>query len=196
MFYIFYQGITPNTASGNRFLAFLKGFDELGVKGTAVLLKPSVNNYKIQETFQFIKIKYLWKDWPFAWRVFDKLYRPLAFQRFLWSLKNGDVVFCYGSSLYLTRFRAKEGVRVFHERTESPDVVSLPTPKLQDGYLRACKSLDGLFVISTTLKSYFVNKGVPADKIRIINMTVDSNRFIGLKKNNSLSCHSSFFRRY
>lgn len=42
--------------------------------------------------------------------------------------------------------------------------------------------LDGLFVISTCLKDYFVSKGVSAAKIHIINMTVDPNRFISLEK--------------
>jgi glycosyltransferase involved in cell wall biosynthesis len=49
--------------------------------------------------------------------------------------------------------------------------------------LEACKQLNGLFVISTSLKKYFVDKGVADEKITIINMIVDHNRFVGLQKN-------------
>ncbi|RGS58661.1 glycosyltransferase [Bacteroides xylanisolvens] len=39
-----------------------------------------------------------------------------------------------------------------------------------------------MFVISTALKDYFVSCGLLKEKIKIVNMTVDSNRFAGLTK--------------
>lgn len=184
MLYFFYYGLWPNTATGNRFLAFLKGFDELGVDATAVLL-TSYTGYRIQEKYSHVKVMYLWHDWPFARRVFNFLHRNIAFKFFLRRLKIGDSVFCYGSPEYLSKFVAKKGVRVFHERTEVPDVEPIANKKKQSDYLKACANLDGLFVISTALKSYFINKGLAADNIHIVNMTVDYNRFEGLKKNAS-----------
>lgn len=103
-------------------------------------------------------------------------------KQFVSQLKGGDIVFCYGSSEFLFRFVGIDGVRVFHERTESPDVLPLPTQKQQKRYLDACKKLSGLFVISTALKEYFVSKGVFKDRIGIINMTVDSRRFDNIHK--------------
>lgn len=182
MFYVFYYGLWPNTAAGNRFLSFLRGFDDLEVDATAVLL-TSYTGYRIQEKYRHVKVEYLWHDWPFARRVFNYLHRPIAFKLFLNRLKSGDAVFCYGSPEFLPQFVAKKGVRVYHERTESPEVVPITNPKLQADYLKACIGLDGLFVISTALKNYFINKKVEADIIRIINMTVDHNRFAGVKKN-------------
>ena len=184
MLYVFYYGLWPNTAPGNRFLSFLKGFDELGVEATAVLL-TSYTGYKIQEQYRHVKVEYLWHDWPFARRILNPLHRPIAMRLFLKQLKPGDVIFCFGVSKYVSKLIGRKGIRVFHENTEIPDVQPLPSAKLQSEYLKACTKMDGLFVISTALKKYFINKGVDADRIHIINMTVDQNRFIGLKKNTS-----------
>ena len=194
MLYIFCSSVTPNIASTNRLLSFLKGFDELGVEATCVVLTTNTGYavYKIPETYRHIRFKYLWKDWPFGRRVFNRLHAPIAFRRFLSMLKSGDTVFCYGSPQFLHRFVAKKGVRVFHERTESPEVLPLSPQNKQEKYLDACVKLDGLFVISTALKSYFSEKGVPSDKIRIINMTVDSNRFLGVEKRDTAERHIAY----
>jgi glycosyltransferase involved in cell wall biosynthesis len=50
-------------------------------------------------------------------------------------------------------------------------------------YLKSIKKIEGLFVISTSLKDYFITKGVAEDKIQIINMIVDSTRFDEVHKN-------------
>ena len=181
MFYIIYKGITPNTASGNRFLSFLRGFDELGVDGTVVLLMPSTDHFRIQEQYHKLKVLYLWRDWPFCQKLFDWIHRKFAFGRFKSLLKKGDTVFCYGSPEYVADLVGVRGVRVYHERTESPEVLPLST-KAQRRYLEACKQLDGLFVITTALKRYFESKGVPPERIRIVNITVDSNRFDNIEK--------------
>lgn len=182
MFYILYKGIKPNTASGNRFLAFLRGFEELGIDGTVVLLIPSTDHYRIQDNYNHLKVKYLWRDWPSGRKVLDWIYRQFAFGRFKSLLKNDDVVFCYGSPEYVADLVDMECVRVYHERTESPDVLPLPSLKAQLRYLDACKQLDGLFVITTALKRYFESKGVSPERIHIVNITVDSRRFDNIVK--------------
>lgn len=182
MFYILFKGISPNTASGNRFLSFLRGFDELCIDGTAVLLMPSEGHYRIQEKYHHLRVKYLWRDWPFCRKVLDWIYRQSVFGRFKSLLKEGDIVFCYGSPEYLADLMAVKGIRVFHERTESPEVLPLSSSNAQHRYLDACKQLDGLFVITTALKSYFESKGIPPERISIINITVDNKRFDCLTK--------------
>ena len=181
-FYIFYSSIAPCTASGNRFLAFLRGFDDLGVEGTAVLLNPSDDFYRITESYQHIKVKYLWRKWMLANRIIGRLFRPIMWKFFLSKLNRGDVVFCYGSPEQVADLVKKEGVRVYHERTEHPEVLKLSTAYQQERYLQACRNLDGLFVISNALKEYFVSVGVPSERVQIVNMIVYSNRFKGLQK--------------
>ena len=182
MIYCFYYSIAPNTAPGNRFLSFLRGFDELGEDVTAVLLYPNKEHYKINCVFKRVKVVYLWREWPIARRILDKIYCGYSFKRFLASLRPGDTVFCYGSPEYVADFVQVKGVRVFHERTESPEVLPLSTQESQDRYLRACKELSGLFVITTSLKFFFVKHGVEENRIRIVNITVDTNRFLHLEK--------------
>lgn len=182
MFYIFNKVIKPNTASGNRFLSFLRGFDELGVDGTVVLLVPSVEHFRVREKYHHLKVKYLWHDWPFGQKILDRIYRQFSMVRFKSMLKSGDLVFCYGSPEYLADIIGLKGVKVYHERTESPEVLPLFSIKAQQRYLGACKLLDGLFVITTALKRYFETKGVPSERIHIINITVDSSRFDNIVK--------------
>lgn len=69
---------------------------------------------------------------------------------------------------------------LFHERTENPNLLSNRSFKnrfLRGWYLRRCRRFTGLFVISERLKKLFAKCGVPEEKIRVIHMTVDSNRF-------------------
>ena len=75
----------------------------------------------------------------------------------------------------------RKGVKVVHEKTEHPDVYSFKGFNVER-YKREVVKVDGMFVISTALKDYFVSCGLPKEKIEIVNMTVDSNRFVGLTK--------------
>lgn len=180
MIYLYYSSITPNTASGNRYLSFLRGFDDLGVEATAVLQSPGLSRYHIPSSYKHVKIMELWREWFVLEKVCDKFYTPLARRSFLKSLKKGDTVLVYGSPECVETFSRIPGVRVFHERTESPEVIPIANEKKQNTYLKSCAQIDGLFVISTALKDYFVSIGVSPDKIHIINMTVDVGRFANL----------------
>lgn len=79
----------------------------------------------------------------------------------------------------------KKGVHVFHERTEHPlthparGLIFKPSIKR---YLNVCRRIDGLFVISTTLRNYFIESGVEPGRITIVNSIVDLSRFNGLTK--------------
>lgn len=182
MFYIVYKCICANSASGNRFLSFLKGFDELGVEGTVVLLSPSVDHYRIKDSFHHLRVRYFWNDWPFCRKVFDRIRGSFSLWQLKAMLKGGDVVFCYGSQEFLAELVRIKDVKVYHERTESPVVLPLRTQKQQKRYLRACTELEGLFVISTALRKFFVEHGVAKEKTHIVNMMVDCCRFADINK--------------
>lgn len=75
---------------------------------------------------------------------------------------------------------------LFHERTENPNLLPnrrFPNRFLRGWYLRRCRYYTGLFVISERLKKLFSKCGVSEAKIRVIHMTVDSNRFDRLIRN-------------
>jgi len=96
----------------------------------------------------------------------------------------GDVVYCYNAPLFISVLY-KRGVHYYAEKTEHP-LVTFPDSRLikfnLEDHLKLCRNLDGLFVISTALKDYYINEGVNPDRISIINMTVDASRFINIKK--------------
>jgi glycosyltransferase involved in cell wall biosynthesis len=85
----------------------------------------------------------------------------------------------------------KKGIRLYAERTEHPYVAT--TRALNNRkYLKACTKIDGLFVISTALKEFFIKNGARAEKVHIINMTVDTTRFKGLTKHESNSRYIAY----
>lgn len=75
---------------------------------------------------------------------------------------------------------------LYLENNEYPPLIS-HTEKLM-GKLRlilynwVCRKSAGIFVISNKLREYFINIGVSKEKVHIINMTVDCNRFSNINK--------------
>ena len=79
--------------------------------------------------------------------------------------------------------------------TEHPTVKTLGVRfyKLSvDTYLKDCSKLDGLIVISTALEKFFVDNGVPKERIHIVNMMVDSTRFEGISKETNIESYIAY----
>lgn len=169
-------------------LAFTRAYDELGIKGTIVFVSPNQGYDRIDKQYKNLNILYLWKRFPLGRRrmlisrAYERIYRGIAYHRFIHSLKKGDHVLLYDPHKALKDLVKRDGVKVYHERTENPMVVPIPDAKEQDLYLQACRKVNGLFVISTSLKQFFIGIGVDERKIKIVNMTVDQSRFTNLKK--------------
>ena len=182
--YIVCNSYNPNTAPTNRVLSFVRGFSELGIEAEVVYLAPDSKNSKVKESFPHIKFKYMWERMPFSNRILNKLAEEYYGWKFARSLKRGDIVFLTNFGNIFFRVVVKKGIKVVHEKTEHPDIYSFKGFNVER-YKRKVSKVDGLFVISTALKDYFVSLGLPQDKIEIVNMTVDSNRFVGLRKQSS-----------
>ena len=179
--YIVCEAYYPNTAFTNRVLSFLRGFSDLQVKVTVVFLAPDSNKSRIQEVFSNVSIKYMWENMPYSNRLLNKLALEYYGWKFAKSLNPGDLVYLTNFGNIFFRVINKKGVKVFHEKTEHPDVYSLKGFNVSK-YKKEVHKVEGMFVISTALKDYYASLGVPLNKIHIINMTVDSNRFNGLEK--------------
>lgn len=172
----------PNTAETNRLLCFLHGFSELGVDVEMVFLIPDHSKSMIQYEIPLVKVTYMWKSIPITNRYLRQALYDINAFRFVNSLKSGDTVIVLDRARILFRLFKKNGVRVFHEQTEHPDAYHLRTIN-NDKYKAEIHKLDGLFVISTALKKYYSEElGVDANKISIVNIMVDSNRFKGIVK--------------
>jgi len=171
----------PNSAPTNRLLSFLRGFSELGVNAEVVFVYPSEASDRLDCIgLPNISVSYMWDKY----RCRNKLYKYLRsfadVKRWVNYLHAGDTIFLLGSSEYLPIIVKRRDLRIYQERTEHPAVNPLIPNCLQKKYLAACKKLSGMFVISTALKRVYEQMGV--DNVHVVNMTVDANRFKGMKK--------------
>lgn len=189
MIYLIRIADCPNVAAQNRLSAFINGFNALGLNYRLVFIQPTHSLDK-SSNLNAKKI-YLWKakrtgikwiDYT-LYQLWAKLFCKVTLNLFCRNLKKGDIIVDFSATDFLHKFVKCKDIKVFAERTEHPEVVCRPkTEKLMSQYIEDCKKLAGIFVISTSLKSYFKSIGVSEDKIHIINMVVDPNRFINLRK--------------
>lgn len=186
MIYFLYTNYTPNSAETNRALSYLKSLDKAGKKLEVIFFLPDKYGSKISFQFTNIKVTYLWERFNIKHRILKYIPYIINILLFRLRLKRGDAVYIYGMNDVKRFFVGINGVKSFYECTEHPEVSLMPD-KLRrcslNEHIKTCKRLNGLFVISTALKDYYIKKGVASDRIHIINMTVDTSRFDGLLKN-------------
>lgn len=184
--YFIYTTFCPNHAADNRALAYLRSMSAHGYQATVIFLLPDTYYSKIEDELPGITVEYFWDTNSY---IKTKGFNLLSYVKYLFQLyrkiKPGDIVYLYGGIDILMMLSHKKGVHIFHERTEHP--LTHPAQGLVfryslKKYLDVCKQIDGLFVISTTLRDYFIESGVPEKRITIVNSIVDLSRFHGLTK--------------
>lgn len=180
-FYVVCNTYLPNTAYTNRVFSFLRGFSDLGIDTEVIFLVPDANRSKVEEEYPHITFKYMWDKMPISNRFINKLAEEYYGWRFSRSLKSGDIVFLTNFGTIFFKVIKRKGVKILHEKTEHPDVYSFKGFNVKK-YKRYVHKVDAMFVISTSLRDYYISLGVPENKVTILNMTVDSNRFCHLKK--------------
>lgn len=171
----------PNNAPTNRLISFLRGLDEMGVKTVMTFLYPNEKKDKMDSKgFSNIHFTYLWKDGRHNNKVVKYLRSFVAAWRYSCTLEKGSKVLLFGGSEYLPFFTRRKDLSVYQERTEHYNIAKLKPRFLQKKYLKSVRSLQGLFVISTTLREAYLQIG--AKNVVIVNMTVDANRFACIEK--------------
>ncbi len=179
--YLVKNSYHPNDAPTNRFLSFVEGFSQLGIEAEVVFVLADEYNSRIQKTWPNIKVTYLWDSLNIKNRYLRQVSYSILSARFVRQLNPGDTVIVFDVQRMIFSLIRKKGIKVYSERTEHPFAYSVRTVNM-DKYIDQCKYLNGLFVISTSLKTFFENVGVQSEKIHIINMTVDPQRFENLIK--------------
>lgn len=180
MIYILSEEVIYGTAVTNRLLAYCRSFYYYGIESELIALKTfEPLNYEKELGFNVrgsfaskFKFKYI--------RAILSYWYALYFS--LFKLKKDDVVLLYGCMNCMPIFVKFKKCKIFHERTEHPEIVKSKFLKTSS-YINLCKKFDGLFVISRPLKKYYISEGIPEGKIKIINMIVDENRFDGVDVN-------------
>lgn len=162
-------------------MSFLTGFSHLGIDVEVVFVLSDEKDSRLNKEWPHIHITYLWDRLNIKNRYLRQLSYTFLTNIFVRSLRKGDKVVMFDQHRILFPLLKKNGVEVYVEKTEHPFAYPIRAVNMHK-YVDKCKYLDGLFVISTALKTYFQEAGVPADKIHIINMTVDPQRFDGVEK--------------
>ena len=180
MIYILCEEVIYGTAVANRLLAYGRSFYYYGVKTEIIALKTfEPLNYKQELGFNVRgSFASKWKNKYI--RAILSYWYALYFS--LFKLKKNDIVLLYSCVDYLPFFVKFKKCKIFHERTEHPEIIKAKFLKTSR-YINLCKKFDGLFVISRPLKEYFISAGIPEKKIKIINMIVDESRFVGVEVN-------------
>lgn len=181
-FYIVNWAFCYGTASSNRLLAYANSATELGVPVEIVaLLRLEINNYKSNNG---VCIRGL-----LPCRIRNKkLSKIISFFTTIWFLlkdiKRQDRLLLYGSAEYLPFLVGMRRKQTFFEVTECPDLFKPKTYPWRY-YMKLWKKLQGIIVISSNLKRYFVDHGIQEDKVHIINMVVDPSRYDGVFRNSN-----------
>lgn len=185
MLYFVGDSYCPGTPGNNRFEGLCKGIVAQGYELTRVFLRPDENGTKATEDTPGIQYKYLWNGKQLSDGKYRHIQQIVWLYRFLKTVKPEDQIVVTNSD-YLFVYSWFTKLHVYHEKSEYPELhlESLPWLSRQEfkSYIFTCRKLDGIFPISNALKDYFVSKGVKEEKIRVVNMTVDPSRFLGLKK--------------
>lgn len=176
----------PGEAWTNRILAYAKGFAEAGEEVVLYYIITNKQRTKPDINIPGVKVVNLWESDGIIARRFKIVSFLKNLLRFPRLVKKGDKFFVYGGYEYQLRMalKVREKAKVFCEITEHPQIFgkSKSAQRSNDRKIRMLKKLDGLFVISNSLKQYYSQQGIPAERIHVINMFVDTNRFSGLEK--------------
>ena len=150
---------------------------------------PDADGSKLEPPSPNIDVINMWEGHGRYNRVTQVICLYLHLFRFIRQLKRGDVIVDLACCEILPFLLRKRGIKVFYEISEHPDV-SLSASRIAPSvnrFLKLCRKLTGLFVISNSLKDYFIENGVDESRIHIINMVVDETRFEGLRKSETNS---------
>ena len=176
----------PGEAWTNRILAYAKGFAEVGEEVVLYYIITDKQRTRPDINIPGVKVVHLWESDGLLARRFKVVSFLKNLLRFPRMVKKGDKFFVYGGYEYQLRMalKVKEKAKVFCEITEHPQIFgsSESAKRANERRIKLLKQLDGLFVISNSLKQYYIENGIPEETIHVINMFVDTSRFKKLNK--------------
>ena len=166
-----------STAAINHIMAYVKGFAENGVHVNLFFIRPSKSREKYEGEIENVVFHYLWDND----KTKNKYWNYLKNLRKFFRLMQPDIpVLVYGSSFVLYFLRKKKNIKLYHERTENPYMVKEVFNFL---YLKTLPKLDGIAVITPSLRNLFIEEfRVKPEKIIVANMVVDESRFSNLNR--------------
>ena len=174
----------PGEAWTNRIIAYAKGLSELGCKVSLIYLIPDKNRTRYKLDIPNVTIMNLWEqDCCFArkFRALSYLTNLLRINKYI---TKEDKVFVYNAEKGIVWAAKKAGAQVYVEITEHPylGAIGKKSMKSVDKRSRKLNQVDGISVISNSLRNYYMSIGIPESKISVVNMFVDSSRFRNIRR--------------
>ncbi|NLW32503.1 MAG: glycosyltransferase family 4 protein [Fibrobacter sp.] len=162
----------------NRLLALAKGLYESENKVDVLFLLPNKQKEKYTKKLpDGIAFSYMWDEN----NLNKKRVRLCKAVRNIYNhIQKGSNVVLMSYSLPLLFVLSVKRINLYIERTEAPAIFfsGKLTGKIKEHlYVYLAKKAKSIFVISNNIKSYFERKGIASDKIKIVNMVVDPQRF-------------------
>lgn len=172
----------PTTAVFQRDWALAKGLAESGVNVEMDFVMP--NNCKCENEPDGIRCNY-WGDMN-AGKGKLIAYMLSVLKAISTAKKSKSILSCTLIAIMIPLVLFSKRRNVYMENNEYPPLIS--NTKKFSGRIRlklynwCCQKCAGIFVISSKLQEYFISTGVKPEKVHVINMTVDGNRFNNLEK--------------
>lgn len=179
-------------ASANRHLAWSRGLAEIGNTVTFILLAPQTQTH---DSFQIDGVKFISafkRNWFSGFAKSHSSLVPVPAVRRARALLNQmilhnkvDVVILLNTHVWLLKpflgLCKKRKIKVIHERTEYP-LITIKRGFLSNIHYAIYRGsilqrLDGMFVITESLRRYFSEQLKSFIPIQVINMMVDPSRF-------------------
>lgn len=191
MIYFLNIAYMPDMASTNRLLGYYAALEKMKVSATVVYLLPDRGKHIHDDSnYGHIHVEHYWQRQTWQRNLPNNVLTRwcrfnINLHRFVRQLKPGDVVYTYHPHKATRAVLKKHGVACFSEVTEHPDVswfMGRVAGLSKAEQIEITKRLDGLFVISSTLKDYYVSLGLNKNRVHVVNMIVDPTRFQHLKK--------------
>ena len=188
--YVVRQMFLPNSAVINRMMGHLRAFSKAGMKVEAAFILPNRNGDKCEAAIEGVTFRYCWGDVVIKNRYLKILYSYRCARKYVKTIPAGSDVLLLGATDYFPFFMRRKDIKLYYETTEYPGLFR-KGGRLQN-YFKKCQQLKHIFVISRPLKQLFVENGIPEEKVTIVNMTVDPQRFDGVEKNPSVEKYIAY----
>ena len=181
LYFLFWK-CEPNTAIFNRRWSLAKGIAESGIPVKAIFMLPN-NGIECHEDCKNIECCYIGDA------IKSKFNIVILLKSALWVVKNmkaGDSVLSLTIlvALFNLLLRHKK-CNIYTEYNEYPPLMyghGIRGKFELNRFLSNTRKQKGIFVISKKIREYLINKAIDPEKVHVINMTVDSNRFMGIEK--------------
>lgn len=173
----------PGEAWTNRLLAYAKGFAENGMNVVILFIISDNIRTPYEINIDGVKIVNLWEQDGWLARLHRGFSYFINKARIREFIEDGDICFLTDATgNYIDEIKkSRKKVKIVFESTEHPRILLKDNKKIAT-FLSKIRAVDGLFVISQSLKQYYLQNGISNDKIQVINMFVDTHRFDNIVK--------------